>query len=158
MDTINGLPLHPLIVHGVVVFVPLTSLLAIVGVLWPAAQRRLGVVTPVVALATLIAVPLATSAGEALEQHVPHTSAVERHTQLGEQMIYWAGAVFALTAVWWILHEPRTMGYLTRWWQPSSSAQRAMNVVVGFVLVCVAVGAAVMVYRIGESGSRAVWG
>lgn len=51
----NGLPMHPLLVHLAVVLVPLSSLLLVLHVSWPAARRRLGWVTPAVALAALIA-------------------------------------------------------------------------------------------------------
>jgi hypothetical protein len=67
--TIAGLPAHALLVHIVVVMVPLTALLVILTVLWPAAQRRLGIITPLVAFATLVAVPLTTQSGEWLEHH-----------------------------------------------------------------------------------------
>ena len=42
---IGGLRLHPLIVHAVVVLTPLTVLALLLGAFWPAARRRLGVVT-----------------------------------------------------------------------------------------------------------------
>jgi hypothetical protein len=57
-NTINGLPAHTLLVHIVVVMVPLTALLVILTVLWPAAQRRLGIITPLAVFATLVAVSL----------------------------------------------------------------------------------------------------
>ncbi len=72
MSTINGLPLHPLLVHLVVVLVPLSALMAIAAVCWPAARARLGgILTPLVTLVALIALPLTTSAGgESLEEQV----------------------------------------------------------------------------------------
>ena len=47
MDTIAGLPAHPLFVHLAVVAIPLTAVLAILASIWPAARRRLGWFTPV---------------------------------------------------------------------------------------------------------------
>ena len=46
---VGGLPLHPLIVHAVVVLLPLTVLAVLLGTFWPAARRRLGIVTALVA-------------------------------------------------------------------------------------------------------------
>ena len=42
MSTFNGLPLHILLNHFIVVLGPLTAILAILCVVWPAARRRLG--------------------------------------------------------------------------------------------------------------------
>ncbi|AZG46933.1 DUF2231 domain-containing protein [Gordonia insulae] len=157
MDTINGIPAHPLFVHGVVVLVPVAAVMTILGVVWPAARRRLGFLTPLVALVALVMVPLATSAGEALEKRVPHTDAVERHTRLGEQMIYWVGPLFALSVVWWVLHDERAREYLASRLHLSPRGRRIVDIVIGAATVIVALGALVTVYRIGDSGSRAVW-
>ena len=53
-ETLFGLPAHPLIVHATVVLVPLGALLVLLHAVWPAARRRLGVVTPLVALVGLV--------------------------------------------------------------------------------------------------------
>ena len=47
---IGGLPLHPLIVHATVVFVPLSVLGALVVVLFPAARRRYGSLVVITAI------------------------------------------------------------------------------------------------------------
>ena len=70
MDTMNGLPTHPLLAHLVAVLVPLTALLAVLVVLWPAARRRLGAAVLVAATATLLLIPLTTAAGGWLRQRV----------------------------------------------------------------------------------------
>jgi len=62
--TIGGLPAHILLVHAVV---PLAGLLVVLVTTWPAARARLTLPTAVVAVGSLVAVPLATSAGEWLE-------------------------------------------------------------------------------------------
>ena len=68
-------PLHVLIVHAVVVFIPLAALLTVLSAVWPAARRRLGIVTPIVALLALILVPFAANAGEWLQARVCRTPA-----------------------------------------------------------------------------------
>ncbi|NDZ95812.1 hypothetical protein G3I13_06490 [Streptomyces sp. SID6673] len=157
MNTVNGLPAHPLLVHAVVVLVPLASLMAVLAVLWPGARRRLGFLVPLVALAALIAVPLATSAGEALEKRVAHTEAVEHHTRLGEQMIYWAGPLFAFTVLWWAAHDERVSTFVANRLPVLGRAGRAGDWLLGAATLGVAIGSVVTVYRIGDSGSRAVW-
>jgi len=58
VEEINGLPAHVLLVHAVVIVIPLAALLTVLSALWPAARRRLGIVTPIVALIALILVPV----------------------------------------------------------------------------------------------------
>ena len=76
---INGLPAHVLLVHLVVVFVPIAALMLIASVAWPAARRRLGVGTPLVALIPLVVVPVTTHAGEWLKDRLPENPRIERH-------------------------------------------------------------------------------
>ena len=45
-DEFNGLPIHILLVHAVVVLVPLAALLTMLSAVWPAARRRIGIITP----------------------------------------------------------------------------------------------------------------
>ncbi|ETA07576.1 MULTISPECIES: DUF2231 domain-containing protein [Gordonia] len=158
MNTINGLPLHPLLVHIVVVLVPLSALMAIAAVCWPAARARLGILTPLVALVALIALPLTTSAGESLEEQVGPSAAIERHAGFGEQVIYWVGPLFALAVVWWALHNERvTTAVHARIPASSKLSQRAVAVALGVALVVVALGSLYIVFRTGESGARSVW-
>ncbi|MDY6807929.1 MAG: DUF2231 domain-containing protein [Actinomycetota bacterium] len=159
MDTFNGLPAHPLLVHLVVVFVPLTAVLAIVAVLWPAAQRRLGILVPLFALATLIAVPITTSAGEALQEKMGDPPSIEHHADLGEQMIYWSGPLFGLTVLWWALHHERISSAIhTRLPSLTGRTRRVVDIVLGVAIVAVAIGSIVTVYLIGDSGAQSVWG
>ncbi|MER6411496.1 hypothetical protein [Streptomyces humidus] len=185
--TINGVPAHPLWVHVVVILVPLSALALVVCAAWPAAMRRAGVVLPLLALAGLASVPLATDAGEWLQERVPETAAVERHTEMGDELLPWSVAIFVLALVLWLLYR----GVLSRF-LPSGSgggsgsggasgpgaasgsstvsgsggasgsagglASSRVILVVGTALaLIVGAGAVVEVYRIGDSGAKAVW-
>jgi hypothetical protein len=153
------LPAHPLLVHLVVVFVPLTAIMAIAVVLWPAAQRRLGILVPLFALATLIAIPLTTSAGEALEEQLGNPPSIEHHADLGEQMIYWSGPLFGLTVLWWALHDERVSTAIgSRLPSLTGGTRRVVDIVLGVAILAVAIGSVVTVYLIGDSGAQSVWG
>lgn len=156
--TFNGLPIHPLFVHLVVVLVPLSALLLVLSLCWPAARRRLGIATPVVALVTLILVPLTTHAGEWLIRRVPRDPLVRAHAELGDQLLVWSIGVFLVALVWWAAHLPR----VREWWgtRTGSTPGRVSQVLaIGLAVVgiALAVGSVVQIYRIGESGSKAVW-
>ena len=84
----NGLPIHILLIHFVVIVVPLAGLCTVLAAAWPAARRRLGIVTPLIALAALIAVPITTEAGEVLEEQVAENAFSELHAQLGLSLIH----------------------------------------------------------------------
>ena len=75
LPDVAGLPLHPLIVHAVMVLLPLTALALALGAVVPAARRRLVIVTPLAALLVLVLVPVTILAGEDLKEVVGPLSA-----------------------------------------------------------------------------------
>lgn len=102
---INGLPAHVLLVHIVVVFVPLAALLLILSAVWPSARRRLGVITPIVALIALAAIPPTTNAGSWLLKRVDRSSQVTEHAQLADGLLPWVIGLFAVALLLWVVFE-----------------------------------------------------
>lgn len=159
LTTINGLPAHVLLVHFVVVLVPIAAIMLLFAVAWPAARRRLGIATPIVALVTLILVPLTTDAGQWLQRRVPRDPLVQVHAELGDQLSFWSFGVFAVAAAWWLLHDDRFTTLL------AAKAERLTTLVVskGVAITLIAaavilsVGSVVQEYRIGDSGANAAW-
>ncbi|MER6147422.1 DUF2231 domain-containing protein [Streptomyces hirsutus] len=166
---INGLPGHPLFVHGAAVLVPLTALALVVCALWPSAARRLGWVLPVMALVTLVLVVLTTESGEWLEDRVQESALAEEHAEMGTGLTPWAIALFVLTVAVWLLGRAGLRRERDRGGEadgPSGGgapavARPASSVVVRVaalvVALVVAVGAVIQVYRIGDSGAKAAW-
>ncbi|WP_167043613.1 hypothetical protein [Salinibacterium sp. ZJ454] len=99
---VGGLPLHPLIVHATVVITPLTVLALLLGQFWPAARRRLGVVTPLAALVVLVLVPITVLAGQSLKQVVGPIPAVLHHEALGLMLLPWVIALFVVAVAQWV--------------------------------------------------------
>ena len=161
---LSGLPLHPLVVHLVVVLVPAAVLGALLVALWPAARRRWG--WPVVVLTALaaISVPLATSTGEGLEHNLPRTPAIATHAELGDQLLVFVAplliVVLGLVLVErWRQAPDRADGPGTVVAPRLSGGRARIAIVVLAVLTVALAGAsAVQVFRIGDSGARAVWG
>ncbi|TQK71277.1 MULTISPECIES: DUF2231 domain-containing protein [unclassified Nocardioides] len=141
-DLVNGLPLHPLVVHAVVVLLPLAILGTLAIVARPAWRQRYGLLVLGVALVATALVPVATSSGEALEKHVGDPGS---HAQLGDQLIWFALPLLLLVAglVWVDRRGP--------------GARNAARVLAAGAVVA-ALAAGVQVYRVGDSGARAAWG
>lgn len=155
----NGLPLHVLIVHAVVIVVPLAALCALLTAFWPAARRRLGIVTPLVALAALVLVPVAVQAGEWLQSRLVNVSPLlGAHTSLGKTMLPWVIALFLATALQWVWYRYiAAEGARFASALPNRRGRLVATIVLDLVVLASAIGAVVTVALIGESGSRAVW-
>lgn len=152
-DLINGLPVHPLVVHAVVVLLPLAVLGTIAIAVRPAWRHRYGPLVVGIAAAATALVPVATSSGESLEKHVGDPG---QHAALGDQLIWFAIPVLLLAAalVWLDRRHHRESATAS---EASTTRPRALSVVAALaVLASLACG--VQVYRVGDSGARAAWG
>ena len=142
-DTINGLPLHPLVVHAVVVLLPLATLGVLALALRPAWRGPYGWLVVAAAAAAVVLIPVATESGEHLEQRVGDPGV---HADLGGQLIYFAFPLLVVALALALLpRSPRP--------QP-----RSMHLVVAVVAVLVSLANIVQIYRVGDSGAKAVWG
>lgn len=155
LTTVEGLPAHPLLVHAVVVLVPLTALLALLIVLWPAARRRLGGASLFVATLTLVAIVLSAVAGRYLQQHVMNTAVVRRHAELGGQLVLWSALLTISMVVWWALFTPLFAGEVAT---VAPAVRRTIGALAGVGTVAFAVVSAWSVVSVGRLGSQAVWG
>jgi hypothetical protein len=160
MTTVEGLPAHVLLVHAVVVLVPLTALLLVVESLWPAARRRLAWPTAVLAVVTLVSVPLATEAGDWLEHRIASTPLVREHAELGDTLLPWAIGL-AVLAVLVAARQQWTRRAERRASEAGPAERRPrgrlLSAALAVVAIALAGGSVVSVYRIGDSGARAAW-
>ena len=154
-DLINGLPMHPLVVHAAVVLIPLAVLGTFAVLLVPGWRRYLPAVAAVATLAALT-LPVATQSGEAFEERVGDPGV---HRALGDQLL-WIGIAFA--AVLWllVLLDRRRTGTADGADGADGGRTRgsAATRVVAVLSVVLALVAGVQVYRVGDSGARAAWG
>jgi uncharacterized BrkB/YihY/UPF0761 family membrane protein len=149
MSTINGLPAHVLLVHVIVVFVPLISVLLILSALWPAVRRRLIWLVTVLAVITVALTPITTDAGQSFEQRLGGSPAIETHANLGDTMIYFVIALLLVTALLLVVHLLE---------QRDKPPTRGIVAGVAVLAIVCGVGATVQMYRVGDSGAHAVWG
>jgi hypothetical protein len=155
-NQINGLPAHVLLIHLVIVLVPVAALLLIAQAWSPVVRRWAGVLGPLLALGALILVPVTTHAGEWLKDRLPNTRAIERHADLGDQLLPWVVAMFVLSLAVWLLGRRQSEAQKPLTLPPAAGSIR-VQLLVAVLATAVAVGNLVMVFRIGDSGAKAVW-
>ncbi len=167
LDTIAGLPIHPLVVHATVVIVPTAALTVAGAALWPRFRRWAGWLPLALSVAAVVLVPLSTSSGEALEGRVRESGLVERHAELGDGLLVWVVVLVVAAVALQIRdrlaarrvlsrtdgraaiaegrHEPRGTGVL-------------VTTVVALLLLAGVGGTVVQTVLIGHSGAQAAWG
>jgi uncharacterized membrane protein len=145
---INGLPLHPLVVHAAVVLGPLSALAALAYALVPRWRDRLRWPTLVAVLLATAAIWVAYLTGESFKESKDFFSSgalgakVELHEELADvlRLVTSAFAVVAVVAVW--LHERRG----------------AARIALAGLLSVAAIATLVYTVLTGEAGAQAVWG
>jgi uncharacterized membrane protein len=150
LDTINGLPVHPLVVHAVVVLLPLAALGVIAIAVRPSWRARFGGLVAATAGLAVITIPLATASGDQLEARVGNPG---RHAGLGDTLIWFALPLLAV-AVALIWRNRRSAGN-----NPASprGGRPAVRMAVSALAIVIAAANLVQVYRVGDSGARAAW-
>jgi hypothetical protein len=162
--TVAGLPVHPLVVHAVVMLIPLAALGAVLVAARPAWRQIYGVPTLVLAVVGLVCVPIATTSGTALaEDHGGHESAaLELHMARADTVLP-ATIVFVVLLAAAVLLGRRA----DRAVEPAGAgstlvATRATStrVVLALCVLAALAGlvAAGLVALTGHAGATAVWG
>jgi hypothetical protein len=152
---INGLPLHPLVVHAVVVFVPLGALSAILFAVMPRWRWLLRWPTLGLALGAVVVVRIAVMSGNSLKaDRELGGPLLDRHVVWGHRLEYavWVFAVVAVVACWVL---PYVVPLKDRDDRPSpmASLTTAMTVLLPVAAVVVLVFAVIT----GDAGAKAVW-
>lgn len=144
VDSIDGLPLHPLVVHAVVVLLPLAALGLVAISFVPRWSVRYGPLVWPVALVALISAFIADQSGRelALKVGVP-----AEHMQAGEQVKFVAAGVLVMSLVVWLLDRKAT-----------KAKRSILEKVLAGVAVAVSLLAIYVTFLAGDSGARAVWG
>jgi hypothetical protein len=141
---INGLPLHPLVVHAAVIFGPIAALAALAFLVprWRAKLRWPMVVLAVIATLSIVAAYLT---GDNFLEHKPElrtSPQVQTHEDRAGQLL-WVTIAFGVIAL------------ASGWFATRTGALR---VVLDVLLGVAAVATLVLVFLTGEAGARAVWG
>lgn len=144
IDEIAGLPLHPLIVHAVVVMVPLASLGVIVMGTSGARSKRYSPMVVFVAFVAMVSAFGARLSGEQLRDELGMRGA--QHFQYGAYLPWVAVALFACCSILALMDRQ------------GGGRRNGVGTLFALVSMLVAVGATVFTVLTGHSGSELVWG
>jgi uncharacterized membrane protein len=151
-DQINGLPVHALVLHFAVVFVPLLALGAIAYAVIPRWRPKIGWAVLALSIVAPITCFVTKESGEKLydrtvAQGMKGKALVElnKHMSFGTDTFWWVLALGVVTLV---------MVLLT--WR-SRQLPMIASAAGGVVMVVLAVIAGYYVYRTGDSGATVVW-
>ncbi|MCW2758170.1 MAG: hypothetical protein JWO46_1916 [Nocardioidaceae bacterium] len=144
LDTVFGLPVHPLVVHATVVVVPSAALAVVLATLWPRFRAWAGWLPVALSVAAVVLTPISTSSGESLEHRKPHTALIEKHAHLAGLLIWWVVPLALVAAAQW-------------WFGRRGTPGTGLRIGVGVAAVVVAAGTLVQVTLIGHSGAESAW-
>ena len=139
-DTFAGLPLHPLVIHAVVVGIPLMAIITIVVAVRKNLRERFSWWVAGANLLLFLVTLVAKQSGEALQQARGGQLAIE-HGQLGSVLPWFVLVLTAASAAVAGTSRNRTLGPIA--------------VVASIVSSVLAVWWCI---RTGDAGARAVWG
>jgi len=141
-DLFTGLPLHPLIIHIVIVMLPLAALAMIVVMVFPRLRKPY---LPVALGASVIATAsayVAVKSGEALQERVGWPGV---HAELGDT-VFPLTALFTLASIGWAV--------TSRW---KTTAAVWLSRVIAVAVVSLAIAAITFLVLAGHSGAKATW-
>ena len=137
---VAGVPLHPLVVHFVVVLIPLSSLGLVIAVFSKRIRSRfLGLSV----LGLAVSAPLAWVAGQSGEALTEVRGEPDPHVELGELLVPISWLLFAAGLLYWIAVRRRV--------------SRPFMLAASSVAVLTAVGVTGLTVAVGHSGADATW-
>ncbi len=141
-DLVLGLPVHALIIHVVVVFLPLFSLAFIALFLVKSLRERYALLVQVGLAVAFLSSFVAKESGEALSIRV---GTPIKHADLGEKLVPLAFALFISSLIWF---------YLLRY---SKKFNKIFLNLFGTLSTILAIAALIMTYLVGHSGAEVSW-
>ncbi len=154
-DQINGMPVHALVIHAAVVFVPLLAAVAIVYAVVPRWRAKVGWAAVLLAIAAPATSWVATQSGSELRERLvasglsgPPLEGIDDHMGFGTLTLYFSLGLAAVTLVLVFLTLRRSERPLPR------VAELGLTVIV----VVLAAVSSYYVFKTGDSGAQAVWG
>jgi hypothetical protein len=161
MDSIFGIPAHPLFVHIPVVLIPLATIGVVLMAIRPTWWDRYKWPTVAIAGVGMVGAIIAAGSGEELEEAVEETAPrqlLRAHVEAGENsrtvsIIFFVVLVVAVVVLpWWMKRRSTGAGTVA-----GAESPKWLRVVTSVVMVVSALGASWTVYDAGHTGAKSVW-
>ena len=143
-DSINGVPIHALIVHVAIVLIPLSAIGAILIAARPKALRLFGAATVIGAAVGAVAGVISKTSGQDLSQRVGWP---QEHVDYGNIFPIAAVAFLLLLVVFWLIARGVPLNRNRPLWLK----------VFGAALILAAIGITYLTVLTGFSGASATW-
>lgn len=152
-ETVFGLPLHPLVVHGAIVLVPVAALLAVIIAVSQERRSRWGVLTWLLATAAVGAAVGAKLTGETLEATLYPTVtplATAQHVDYGSSSVWFVLALWLSVSGVLLIDLDRR--------RRDAYGSALLPTIVAVVTIVAAMAATGQVLLTAWTGSEARWG
>ena len=155
-----GLPAHPLLVHGAVVFVPLLVLAAIAYAAVPFTRRYIWWAALALAVVAPVAAWAARLSGLAFRDRLIRNGAkdpaflanIDQHMNYGTWTAYLSTALGVLTLLLVLVLVKRPVNG-----QVAAAGSPVVTIISAVVVIAVAAATAYYVFRTGDTGAHIVW-
>ncbi len=175
--TVNGVPLHPLVVHAVVVLLPLAVIGTIGIAVWPAMRRHFALAVLAVGVVAGLAVPLAAISGEQFRNELGAQQLVRQHQHYAKVLLVWTFFFVVILIVMVVLDLARRLGPEQAAGSAESTTRfersvgrfvpvalreqvqllRRAQPVLSVLSVALALVVGYYTFKTGDSGAKAVW-
>ena len=139
-DTITGLPVHPLVIHAVVVWIPVMAILTILVAVRKNLREKYSWWVAGANFLLFLITLVAKESGEALQEAKGGQLAIE-HGQLGSVLPWFVLVMTAASAA-----------------VAGTSRNRTLGPVAVVISILTSIAAVWWTVRTGDAGARAVWG
>jgi hypothetical protein len=153
-DQINGLPVHALVLHAAVIFVPLLAVGAIAYAIIPRFRPRLGWAVALLGIAAPASTFVAMESGEKLYDRLLSQGLKGRgaeilsdHMGYGE-VTFWLSVALGVVSLIAVFATGRK----------NASLPKAADIGLAVVMIGLAAVSGYYVFKTGDSGATAVWG
>ena len=170
LETVFGIPTHPLIVHAAVVFVPLQILAAFAYAFVPLVRRFIAWLVSGLALVAPVSVFLAKESGDAFQERLVRNGTagpalldqIKLHNSYAEPTVFGSIGLSALMVLLLLVQVWRSRQPTSAEGEKTDRSQRAKSpIVVAAVLTVavLAVGATTgyYIFKTGDTGAHMVW-
>lgn len=140
-----GLPLHPLIIHAVVVLVPLSALGVIFLLVFPRFAPTFSPLILILLIASTVAGFIAENSGQSLSNRVGYPG---DHAEQGERLAKLI-LLFTLLYITWFVIYRKSIKF--------KSADKLLKNILSVLLLLTAIASTTLTFIVGHSGAKASW-